>query len=66
MNATQGGLGPLPGNANLPDAGCRPKEARAGVIVMNVLNLCRHLQVRDEHDHRATAIGLIVARDLAA
>jgi hypothetical protein len=21
----------------------------------------RHLQVRDEHDHRATAIGLIVA-----
>jgi hypothetical protein len=28
---------------------------------MNVLNLCRHLQARDEHDHRATAIGLIVA-----
>jgi hypothetical protein len=46
-------------------AGCgsRLKEARAGVnVVMNVLNLCRHLQVRDEHDHRrATAIGLIVA-----
>lgn len=42
--------------------GCRLKEACAGVIVvMNVLNLCRHLQVRDEHDHRATAIGLIVA-----
>jgi hypothetical protein len=30
--------------------------------MMNVLNLSRHLQVRDEHDHRATAaIGLIVA-----
>jgi len=28
---------------------------------MNVLNLCRHLHVRDEHDHHATAIGLIVA-----
>jgi hypothetical protein len=42
--------------------GCRQKEACAGVIVvMNVLNLCRYLQVRDEHDHRATAIGLIVA-----
>ncbi len=24
---------------------------------MNVLNLSRHVQVRDEHDHRATAIG---------
>jgi hypothetical protein len=28
---------------------------------MNVLNLCRHLQMLGEHDHRATAIGLIVA-----
>jgi hypothetical protein len=28
---------------------------------MNVLNLCRYFQVRDEHDHRATDIGLIVA-----
>ena len=30
-------------------------------VVMNVLNLSRHVQVRDGHDHRATAIGLIVA-----
>ena len=30
---------------------------------MNVLNLRRQLQVRDEHDHRAMAIGLIIARD---
>ena len=29
--------------------------------MVNVLNLYWHLQVRDEHDHRATAIGLIVA-----
>ena len=27
---------------------------------MNMLDLCWHLQVRDEYDHRATAIGLIV------
>lgn len=61
MNATQGAraatrLGEPAGY------GCRQKEACAGVIVvMNVLNLCRYLQVRDEHDHRATDIGLIVA-----
>ena len=60
MNATQGGPGP-PGWLNLPIR-VPAKEARAGVIVvMNVLNLCRYLQVRDEHDHRATDIGLIVA-----
>ena len=45
-------------------AGCvgKAEQARVGVIgMMNVLNLSRHLQVRHEHDHRATAIGLIVA-----
>jgi hypothetical protein len=47
---------------NLPVAWARPKQARVGVIgMMNVLNLSWHLQVRDEHDHRAAAIGLIVA-----
>jgi len=43
-------------------AGCgsRRKKARAGgIVVMNVLNLYRHVQARN--DHRATAIGLIVA-----
>jgi hypothetical protein len=40
----------------------KAEQARVGVIgMMNVLNLSRHLQVRHEHDHRATAIGLIVA-----
>lgn len=41
-------------------AGCgsRRKEARAGgIVAMNVLNLSRHVQVRDENDRRATAIG---------
>jgi hypothetical protein len=28
---------------------------------MNVLNLYRHVQVRDEHDHHVTAIGLIAS-----
>ena len=45
-------------------AGCgsRRNEARAGaMVVMNVLNLYQHVQVRDEHDHHATAVGLIFA-----
>jgi hypothetical protein len=31
------------------------------MVVMNVLNLYQHVQVRDEHDHHATAVGLIFA-----
>ena len=46
---------------NLPDTGAGRKACAGVIVVMNVLNLCRYLQVRDEHDHRATDIGLIVA-----